>query len=229
VKQWATTSPSLPGIRRSKSCCSNNAGRALRTDSNLVGRNGAWNAPYVHRNKATEILIRSPNSACRFFSLSLRDDSRDGGGRTKFGPSREGRGEGQAAQQGSSSSTACSRQLLPALLYLPTSMWVADAVYRLHPWRRTSSAAVPDAALPPPSMESCIHAVVIPSPGGPSPFSLSQREREKGEDPYFGRGEPMRAWRALLHFGGVGERKTGGPLPVPLPLRGRGGVGVNLC
>ena len=36
----------------------------------------------------------------------------------------------------------CSRQLLHALLYLPTSLWVADA------------------ALPPPSIESCIHAVV---------------------------------------------------------------------
>src|SRR4030066_946615 len=50
------------------------------------------------------------------------------------------------------------------------------AVYLAHPWARTSSAAVPDAALdncsclvlpspihglvPPPSMESCIHAVV---------------------------------------------------------------------
>jgi len=37
---------------------------------------------------------------------------------------------------------------------------VPDAVYLVHPWTRTSSATVPDAALPPPSMESCIHAVV---------------------------------------------------------------------
>jgi hypothetical protein len=77
-----------------------------------------------------------------------------------------------------SCSRRCSRPLLPAiapaLLYLPTSMWVAGAalpprqllpalLYLLHPWSRpslesylrTSLGNCSCVTLPPPSMESC--------------------------------------------------------------------------
>jgi len=49
---------------------------------------------------------------------------------------------------------------------------VPDAVYLVHPWTRTSSATVPDAALPPPSMESCIHAVVSMTAGSSMPARI---------------------------------------------------------
>lgn len=34
-------------------------------------------------------------------------------------------------------------------------LWLPASPYLVHPWTRTSSTAVPDAVLPPPSMESC--------------------------------------------------------------------------
>src|SRR4030066_1162967 len=83
----------------------------------------------------------------------------------------------------------------------------------------TSSAAVPDAALPPPSMESCIHAVVQ--------GANNTVRRLKAADFFSFPLEGGRwGWGCVVTVGNTGRRSTTPPPPPP-PPRGGGGGGVR--